>query len=168
MYGMSIKVKNGGDIYVTRRCRSVVFWGVAGSSGEARTHDKLEREEEIKVFDLEEFRERLRQYLQGEKQSPPMPEVYFTVAQKWAGAPDSYLHSCLVSIVLTPVRASVELRSVNHDVKTPQHSVNRGMLQFSGPDVPTPPNHWSPEWNAHPQQYGASPAPPIVFPATFT
>ena len=165
VYRISIQIKNGGDVYVTRRCRSVVFWSIAAATDEPQRHEKLEREVETKVFDLQEFRDRMREFLTGSCKSPQIPQIYFTVAQKWG--PEASLHSCLVSIVVTPSRAAVELRSINHDIKTPPVSFHRDMLYFSGPDVPTPPSAWGgAELASHSPYYSTPPS--QVFAACMT
>ena len=125
---MSIENRNG-SIYVTRRCRSVVFW-CALNANEKPT--KLERDEEVKVFDLDHFREQLRRFCRGQDAPPPLPEIYFTVAQKWS-SPDMPLHACLISIVVTPLRASEELRTISPDIHSLSHSIHSGLLQISGP-----------------------------------
>ncbi|XP_033625754.1 uncharacterized protein LOC117288984 [Asterias rubens] len=126
--GMSIESRNG-NIYVTRRCRSVVFWCTLNANEKPT---KLERDEEIKVFDLDQFRDQLRRYYLGQDAPPMFPKVYFTVAQKWS-SPDMPLHACLISIVVTPLRASEELRTISPEVHSLPLSIHSGLLQISGP-----------------------------------
>ncbi|XP_038070400.1 uncharacterized protein LOC119739496 isoform X2 [Patiria miniata] len=125
--GMSLECRHG-NIYVTRRCRSVVFW-CSPNANEKPT--KLERDMEVKVFDLDQFHDQLRRYLLGEDAPPMVPKIYFTVAQKWS-ALDMSLHACLISIVVTPLRASEELRTISPDAHSLPGSIHSGLLQISG------------------------------------
>ncbi|XP_022092165.1 uncharacterized protein LOC110980120 [Acanthaster planci] len=128
--GVSLECRHG-NIYVTRRCRSVVFW-CSPNANEKPT--KLERDIEVKVFDLDQFHDQLRRYFLGEDAPPMLPKIYFTVAQKWSSL-DMPLHACLISIVVTPLRASEELRTINPEVHSLPGSIHSGLLQISGAET---------------------------------
>ncbi|XP_041453837.1 uncharacterized protein LOC121407014 isoform X2 [Lytechinus variegatus] len=127
--GLSLTCRDG-CIYVKRHCRSVLFWS---TSEDGTRCEKLERDVETKIFDLNHFRQSLRQYYEGSIPSPVVPEINFSIAQKLC---DSYeLKACFVTFVVRPLRAVEELRTLNVDARSLPHSSHSGLLKFSGPEM---------------------------------
>ncbi|KAJ8041908.1 Interferon regulatory factor 8 [Holothuria leucospilota] len=127
--GLTLQVKNK-CIYVTRFCRSALFWS---SSLHPHKIEKVERYKETVVFDLVEFSNRIKNYVCRHGDSPPLPAVYFGVAQNWTV--NSPLKNCLISIVVRPLRSVEQLRTMNNQAKSLPLSIHSGMLQFSGASI---------------------------------
>ncbi|XP_783602.2 uncharacterized protein LOC578336 [Strongylocentrotus purpuratus] len=127
--GLSLTCRDG-CIYVKRHCRSVLFWS---TSEDGTRCEKLERDVETKIFDLDRFRQHLRQYYEGSIPSPVIPEINFSIAQKLCDAFE--LKACFISFVVRPLRAVEELRTLNNDARSLPHSSHSGLLKFSGPEM---------------------------------
>lgn len=129
VFRLSLTCRDG-CIYVKRHCRSVLFWS---TSEDGTRCEKLERDVETKIFDLDRFRQHLRQYYEGSIPSPVIPEINFSIAQKLCDAFE--LKACFISFVVRPLRAVEELRTLNNDARSLPHSSHSGLLKFSGPEM---------------------------------
>ncbi|XP_071824076.1 interferon regulatory factor 5-like isoform X3 [Apostichopus japonicus] len=124
--GITLQVKDK-RIYVTRFCRSALFWSC---SLRPEKIERVERYKETAVFNLVEFSECVKNYVCRQSDSPASPAVYFGVAQNWTL--NSPLKNCLVSIVVRPMRSMEQLRTMNNQAKSLPLSVHSGLLHFSG------------------------------------
>ncbi|XP_038070151.1 uncharacterized protein LOC119739332 isoform X2 [Patiria miniata] len=136
--GVYLRCDDYGNIYATRFCRSKIFWYSTekGPIAEAEitrsmpslTFQKLERNQEVMVFDNMLFQRKLLHYVinkptfknEAAKQAsvkhtiPISPAIFFTFAQSW-NPMTSALSSCLVSMVVNPVRARMQRQWGNED-----------------------------------------------------
>ncbi|XP_022092150.1 interferon regulatory factor 5-like [Acanthaster planci] len=133
--GLFLRCDDYGNVYATRFCRSKIFWystekGPIADAEMSRstptvTFQKLERNKEVMVFDNMLFQKKLLHYVinkptfQKEQTTnkhtiPISPAIFFTFAQSWNPL-TSALSSCLVSMVVNPVKARMQRQWGNED-----------------------------------------------------
>ncbi|XP_071786002.1 interferon regulatory factor 6-like isoform X2 [Asterias amurensis] len=125
--GLYLRCDDMGNVYATRHCQSKVFWWSTekGPIAEGRMDDfvpyKLERNNEVMVFDNEMFEQRLKHFIVNKPTfrnepagllpnnhiSPINPAIYFTFAQPW-NPNEGALSYCLASMIVNPVRARMQ------------------------------------------------------------
>jgi hypothetical protein len=146
-----------GNVYATRFCRSKIFWYSTekGLIAEAQgnhsvpnlTFQKLERNKEVMVFDNMLFQRKLLHYVvnkptfknEAAKATannhtiPISPAIFFTFAQSWNPLA-SALSSCLVSMVVNPVRARTQRQWGNED-RHESYDLSNYRLQMSSAEA---------------------------------
>lgn len=107
------------------------------------TLQKLERNQPVMVFDSSLFQQRLLHYVinkptfkneagklpKNRHKIPVSPAVFFTFAQSW-NPMNSALSSCLVSMVVNPVRARMQRQWGNEDMHE-SYDISNYRLQIS-------------------------------------
>ncbi|XP_033625825.1 uncharacterized protein LOC117289027 isoform X1 [Asterias rubens] len=147
--GLLLQCDDYGNIYATRYCRSKIFWcstekgPIADSQMSNLTLQKLERNQPVMVFDSSLFQQRLLHYVvnkptfkheagklpKNRHKIPVSPAVFFTFAQSW-NPMNSALSSCLVSMVVNPVRARMQRQWGNEDMHE-SYDISNYRLQIS-------------------------------------